>query len=81
MCVDNSINIKNIYYTNKIICLTYISITGCQIVECICNKCFDYKCDICNNILNKNISYLWDFEENYPTCDSCKYLLCKSEKI
>lgn len=55
----------------------------CQAVECICKKCYDYKCEYCDNILDKNKSYVLDGEgdnETFPICDQCRDKRTKSKK-
>ncbi len=47
----------------------------CQSTECVCKKCYDYKCNFCNNILPKDKVYVSDADissDNVSICDTCK---------
>ena len=45
----------------------------CQSSECICKKCFNYKCVNCDNLLPNDKIYLSDNgDESAPICDTCK---------
>lgn len=50
----------------------------CQSTECICKKCYDFKCNNCDTILSKNKVYLSDASldsEEISLCDACKMII------
>ena len=57
---------------DKRYCIDCIVVTGCQTVDGICKKCFDYKCVDCDKDLERPFSvlYLWDHDPQ-PLCRQC----------
>jgi hypothetical protein len=75
--VCNIWHIRLDYDCNKcrkgICSLVCVAVTGTQTIECICRKCFDWKCEICDapiNVLEEDYVYLWD-EDPLPRCELC----------
>ena len=56
----------------KTFCLGCVACTGCQTNDCICRRCFDYKCQDCDDDLELPACrlYMWD-EDPQPLCREC----------
>jgi hypothetical protein len=54
-------------------CILCIALTACQTTDGYCVNCFDYKCVICKNDLDKPYKKLYlDDNEPTPICKKCK---------
>lgn len=65
-------NEKNCSNCGKTIGMCCGALYHCQSNECICKKCFDYKCVNCSKELSRDRQYVSDAgDSTMPLCDVC----------